>query len=586
MLSYSNQLEERVRKYCQHSPLAAPFYSKTDSNLSSIFYGHLEGLKEELRSLVTNTLPSSSSALSLPPLSHKASEVFRNHSLAHDWERLANALQTYRPDFPLALPKAAHERAKALANDFPTFPALPPVSISDFDLTTLWTHLALSFPSRDTSILVAIHGRFEALQEAVRAMTLREIFFSAVSNPELAELDGNETSQHRQSITLSQQALARRFEHILESVKAKGEEVRMRGHARASSVVKAARDAEESLYIAAVELAKGGQRLIRYEHLPTLWKNNEHILSGYRFIPKEQWGSLLRSTFEIHNETGNIMTHLVGAAIVAPLFWPSKEHFDEQTTPMDRMVQVIYLVAALKCLLLSVAWHVMAGCSDACLFERFACVDYTGIAWLVAASVWTLVYNQFYCQPNLAMVYSLSTLVVGLIGAIVPWASWFNDRKNKCLRILVFLTMCFTALAPFTHSSLAHGFLRTATFASPILPSLAAYVSGLIFYATQFPERLYPGRFDVVGHAHQFWHVSIVVAILLHYRATFYWHQERFNFSCSPQSTPPLLMNRLPVDINRADQTVHGWRILAGTLGDGLVGRIWDWGVDTLMNTF
>ena len=100
--------------------------------------------------------------------------------------------------------------------------------------------------------------------------------------------------------------------------------------------------------------------------------------------------------------------------------------------------------------------------------------------------------------------------------------------------------------------------------------------------------RSYPGKFDVVGHAHQIWHISIVVAILLHHQATFFWHQNRFNFSCSavlPETTP-LLNNPLAIDLNLADEMVHGWRIVAGRIGDGLVGRIWDRGVEAIMSTF
>lgn len=608
LLAYSNQLEERVRAL-----YSSPAYNerrksaqKADTGLLATFYGHLEALKLELRALVANKLPLPPANLPRPVIPSRASEAWRTHSLAHDWDRLSTAFQTslaYRPQLQLGLPKAAQDRAKAMAPDFSGIRSFP-----EIDFAAMWTPFASVLPTYDASLLMNVHQRFEALQEAVRAMTLRDYLFSTHE-----EGNHRRTMTRRQSFVASQQAFARQLESIVESVKAKGGEVRTIGHARASSVVKAAWDAEEHFYAAACELARGGQRLINYEQLPVLWRNNEHILSGYRFIPKERWGSLLKSTFQIHNETGNIMTHLIGALIVLPLFWPSKERFDDQATPMDRMVQTIYLGAALKCLLLSVSWHVMSGCADACLFERFACVDYTGIAWLVAASVWTLVYNQFYCQPNLAMVYSLTTFVVGLVGAVVPWASWFNERRNKPLRIAVFLTMCFTALAPFTHSSLAHGFVKTAVFASPIVPSLAAYIFGLVFYATQFPESFWPGRFDVVGHAHQIWHISIVVAILLHHRATFYWHQERFNFSCaapSPSMTggaadaltasssaifdafinavaPLLSTNPLAImDVNLADEKVHGWRISAGTVGGGLVGRVWDWCVDGLMNTF
>jgi adiponectin receptor len=293
---------------------------------------------------------------------------------------------------------------------------------------------------------------------------------------------------------------------------------------------------------------------------------------------------------------------------------------------MDRLVQTVYLVAALKCLVLSVSWHVMAGCADACWFERFACVDYTGIAWLVAASVWTLVYNgvstesvlygsaqltrstQFYCQPNLALFYSITTFLVGLMGATVPWAAWFNQRQNKGLRICVFLAMCFTGLAPFTHAAYEHGLLKTVLFFQPIVPSLLCYIGGLVFYAFQFPESIAPGRFDTWGHAHQIWHVSvlpvprqtcrsyllqlaIVGAILLHYRAALIFHENRFDFSCAATPSPTLSTHASALleaaggltgiyGLGAADDRVLGWRRAIGRLGNGAVGTAWNRLVD------
>ncbi|CAD6886766.1 unnamed protein product [Tilletia controversa] len=357
--------------------------------------------------------------------------------------------------------------------------------------------------------------------------------------------------------------------------------------------------AEDALYTAALDFARGGQRLLTYERLPHLWRNNAHILSGYRFIPIERWPALMRSTFEIHNETGNIMTHLIGIAIIVPLFWPYKDGhswaLDAHTTPMDRLVQTIYLVAAIKCLALSVSWHVMAGCSHPRWFEAFACIDYTGVAWLVSASVFTLIYNEFYCQPNLALFYSFTTFLVGVTGATLPWAKWFNTREAKMWRVAIFLSMAFAALLPFTHAAYEHGLTKTAAFAFPVVPSLLAYILGIVVYALEIPERWAPGRFDIWGHAHQIWHSLIIVAILLHWRAVSIWHQNRFEFSCAVDKTAieDVIQRSIGAlwlskagglqgvsGLGKADQTVHEWRRVLGRLGGGAVGRTWDAGVD------
>lgn len=454
-----------------------------------------------------------------------------------------------------------------------------------------------------------MQSRLEAIQESVRNMAWRDCLQSATHEGDNA-------------------TLVQRFETKLVDLSARS---RARANSFASLAGHAVYEAEEKLYQLAVELARNGQELITYEHLPAFFRNNEHILSGYRFIPVENWQALLRSAFQIHNETGNIHTHLWGLAAIVPLFWPSKG-LDDQTTPMDRLVQTVYLAAAAKCLTLSVSWHVMAGCSDRKWFERFACVDYTGIAWLVAASIWTTVYNCFYCQPNLALFYSFTTLIVGLAGAILPWAEWFNRRENRVWRISVFLTMCFTALAPFSHAAFEHGLVKTVSFFSPIFPSLAFYVGGLVFYATQFPERWRPGRFDTWGHSHQLWHIGIVLAIVFHYRAALVFHANRFEFSCAVPGAndaasmaataagSSTLFQRLlsslpwaqplsatgkaaasvikPIDsmfakvggmegiigLARADNQILQWRRLLGKIGNGAVGRGWDALVDWAQN--
>ncbi|KAJ2919929.1 hypothetical protein MD484_g437, partial [Candolleomyces efflorescens] len=54
-----------------------------------------------------------------------------------------------------------------------------------------------------------------------------------------------------------------------------------------------------------------GVKLIGYTDLPHEWKNNPFVVHGYRFIPVERWGLILRSVFEAHNETLNIHTHFI-----------------------------------------------------------------------------------------------------------------------------------------------------------------------------------------------------------------------------------------------------------------------------------
>lgn len=54
----------------------------------------------------------------------------------------------------------------------------------------------------------------------------------------------------------------------------------------------------------------------------------------------------------------------------------------------------------------------------------------------------------------------------------------------------------------------------------PVVPSLTSYVTGLLFYATRFPECLLPTDSPRLawlgGGSHALWHIFIVRAISLH----------------------------------------------------------------------
>ena len=54
--------------------------------------------------------------------------------------------------------------------------------------------------------------------------------------------------------------------------------------------------------------------------------------------------------------------------------------------------------------------------------------DYVGISVLIAASILTVEYHGFYCQPIAQVSYMASTAVLGIIGMCIPWLEWFDQQ--------------------------------------------------------------------------------------------------------------------------------------------------------------
>ncbi|GAA5957778.1 hypothetical protein JCM3765_003763 [Sporobolomyces pararoseus] len=293
-------------------------------------------------------------------------------------------------------------------------------------------------------------------------------------------------------------------------------------------------DEATKMYHLALEIGK--TRLLKYSELPHEWRNNEFIHTGYRYIPIEQWGALLRSGWEWHNETVNIQSHFLGFLSLTvllvyyltttPSYSSSSSSVAEiAANPGDTAIAVLFVAAGMKCLLSSAAWHLLAGCATSSWFQGAACLDYVGISSLIAASVMAAEYYGFYHHANLATGYMIFSAIIGVTGMIVPWSAWFNQREYKAYRIAFFVALAASAIAPVTHRALLVGFFDTLWFYAPAIPSVLAYLVGLVFYAHQFPECCAPGHWNI-GSSHNLWHIAIVIAVWLQWRAIAIWSTE------------------------------------------------------------
>ena len=259
--------------------------------------------------------------------------------------------------------------------------------------------------------------------------------------------------------------------------------------------------------------------LIRYDELPDPWKVNPHILKGYRF--SESKLECIRSAFSVSNELVNIWSHAIGLLIVLAIafyFYPTSIPFSESSTT-DIVFAAIFFFAACKCLACSTMWHTMNSIAEVNLMERFACVDYTGISLLIAASIMTTEYAAFYCEPVSRGTYIVSTALLGVAGVMLPWHSAFNRADMAWARIGFYVTLGATGFAPIIQLNLTRGPEYSYYFYAPVMKSVAVYLVGAFLYGMKLPERFLPGWFDYFGCSHNLWHFAVLGGILFHYRA-------------------------------------------------------------------
>lgn len=259
--------------------------------------------------------------------------------------------------------------------------------------------------------------------------------------------------------------------------------------------------------------------LICYDDLPVPWRVNPHILRGYRF--SESKLACVQSAFGVSNELVNIWSHALGLILVLAVafyFYPTSLNFS-LSTKTDVFIAAVFFFAACQCLVCSTIWHTMNSVADIKLISTFACVDYTGISLLIAASIMTTEYTAFYCDPVSRWIYIAATAVLGIGGVILPWHPRFNGQDMAWARVAFYVGLGATGLFPIIQLSMTHGSEFVWEFYSPIAKSLFVYLLGAFVYASKVPERWCPGMFDYFGGSHNLWHIAVLGGILFHYTA-------------------------------------------------------------------
>jgi len=169
-------------------------------------------------------------------------------------------------------------------------------------------------------------------------------------------------------------------------------------------------------------------------------------------------------------------------------------------------------------------WHTMVGCAHHRGVVLCAKIDYIGIAWLISGSVGTLVCYAFPCNTITRNAFLLICLLNGVGGTILSFWDRFDRGENKKFRIAFFvLSTTLITLAPLAQLALLHSVHYATAFIRPVIPSIASYLVGLLFYATRFPECMFPVKSPRLawlgGGSHTLWHLFIVLAIVLHRNA-------------------------------------------------------------------
>eukprot|EP00049_Salpingoeca_infusionum_P026729 m.27569 g.27569 ORF g.27569 m.27569 type:complete len:598 (-) comp8943_c0_seq1:650-2443(-) len=259
-------------------------------------------------------------------------------------------------------------------------------------------------------------------------------------------------------------------------------------------------------------------RLRSYEEAPEYVCDNEFIRHGYR--PElVTYQRCVDSLFYLHNESGNIYTHLVGAVLFVVFMVYAGSFYYPKHTNEDRILFFVFWTTAVMCLMFSAIFHTILSHSKE-VQHKAAKLDYGGIVFLILGSVESVIYFTFYCHRDLRIIYMSLTLVFGALTAWVTWHPKFDGKNKKHIRVLLFVILSATAFLPVAHFAMIYGMEHTLTVIDVFWLfgiSCPLYLIGAAVFVLKVPERFFPGRFDYFFHSHQLWHIFVMSAAYAHY---------------------------------------------------------------------
>ncbi|KAH6635625.1 hemolysin-III related-domain-containing protein [Chaetomium sp. MPI-SDFR-AT-0129] len=318
--------------------------------------------------------------------------------------------------------------------------------------------------------------------------------------------------------------------------------------------------------------------LLHWDDLPPWRRDNPSILQGYR-PTSQSWRGSLRSLGYLHNESVNIWTHLLGAVFVSLLVgslllvgvvvgergfgdgfgfrlgsglglgdlgvkveeavWGLVEvgkGYVSTASGADVVVLGCFFGGAFCCLGMSATYHMLCNHSEA-VARVGNKLDYTGIVFLIVGSYVPSLWYGFYCRAALLTGYIGAIVLLGSGCLVVSWFEHFRTPAWRPYRALMFVGLGMSGVVPILHALEFYGFseLDNRMGLSWILLEGCLYTFGAFLYAARFPERKFPGAFDIWGSSHQIFHVCVLLAAACHFGAmaqAFNFHHHALGSQC------------------------------------------------------
>ncbi|XP_034437271.1 LOW QUALITY PROTEIN: membrane progestin receptor beta-like [Hippoglossus hippoglossus] len=267
---------------------------------------------------------------------------------------------------------------------------------------------------------------------------------------------------------------------------------------------------------------------VRDVDVPPLFRE-QFILSGYRPVDLS-WRCYVLSLFQIHNETLSVWSHLLAAVYVLVRFLmftgPEGQGFSVDVSSLPLVLYVFSAVTYLKLLVAALQFTLLHSRADAPLALFF--LEHVGVA----------VY-QYGCALALCLYSSDTGWTQSMLGqiflpvvAVVVWLSCiiccYTDLHfhrpylwhRRICQVVPMGVAYLLVISPVTHRLASHNWTNTSTLPLHFL-QVALFLLSAVFFSCPVPECFSPGRYDIIGHSRQLFHILLSICTLVQQEALF-----------------------------------------------------------------
>lgn len=259
--------------------------------------------------------------------------------------------------------------------------------------------------------------------------------------------------------------------------------------------------------------------LFHWNNLPRWAKDNDLIDTHYRTHTRVTTILCLKSVFQMHNETINIWTHMVGFFYFLVVFARMFSALGPEWILGDIVAWACFAVSCLFMMFCSTAFHIFMNHSED-IYRRTVAFDYVGIIALAWGHIIVATRFMFWCNTTIQVyiIVPTTTLCASVIGTIIVPKYATPEYRN--IRTAMFASVGACGLVPLAMFT-ARNTDDVVCFhiMQKIWTTKLMYLVGAFVYITRFPECVFPGKVNLYFASHQILHLCGFFGCTLYYTA-------------------------------------------------------------------